>query len=160
MEKQKIIELICKKLREDLEVALSAAKFAHETAIDEENIPDNKYDTISLEAAYLAEGEAKRVSEIEAAIKVYERVSLLTVDDSHAIKLHSLVDLVNQQGEKIRIFIGEEAGGVKFNYQGEPITIVTVKSPLGGALIGKGAGDVVEMSINNKITDYEIISTE
>ncbi len=158
MKDKKIIELICEKLREDLAVALDAAKFAHETAADEENIPDNKYDTLSLEAAYLAEGEAKRVEEIEAALKAYEAVVLSESTGHQEVTLFSLVRLDNNSGDHITIFLGHEAGGVKIRYMNEPVTVVTTKSPLGSVILGTKVGDVVEIKINDKITDYEVMS--
>ena len=48
--------------------ALSAAALARDEAISEESRPENKYDTHSQEAAYLAEGQARLAGEIEADI--------------------------------------------------------------------------------------------
>lgn len=158
MTDRKIIEIICEKLREDLAVALNAANFAHETAADEENIPDSKYDTLSLEAAYLAEGEAKRAEEIEAALKAYEAVKLSESADHQQVTLFSLVRLENNSGDHITIFLGHEAGGVKIRYLNEPVIIVTSKSPLGSEILGTKVGDVVDIKINDKIIDYEVIS--
>ena len=56
--KQQVLE----RLAEDLLQAEHAVRAAHETATHEENIAENKYDTLGLEAAYLATGQARRAA--------------------------------------------------------------------------------------------------
>jgi len=56
MPKAQILKLIIQQLSHDLAVQFGAAKTAHEASIHEENIPDNKYDTLGLEASYVAQG--------------------------------------------------------------------------------------------------------
>lgn len=51
MNKQSVCQLILQQLRDDLEVAVRAAQTAYETATHEENIAENKYDTLGLEAS-------------------------------------------------------------------------------------------------------------
>ena len=50
---------VLERLAEDLLQAEQAAQTAHETATHEENIAENKYDTLGLEAAYLANADGK-----------------------------------------------------------------------------------------------------
>ena len=64
MNKQTVHQLILDKLKIDLDIAERAAQTAYETATHEENIAENKYDTLGLEASYLAAGQARRVEEI------------------------------------------------------------------------------------------------
>jgi len=49
MNKQTVHQLILDKLRVDLDIAERAAQTAYETATHEENIAENKYDTLGLE---------------------------------------------------------------------------------------------------------------
>ena len=62
MNKHAVLQLILEKLSVDLDIAQRAAQTAYETATDEENIAENKYDTLGLEASYLAAGQANRPS--------------------------------------------------------------------------------------------------
>ena len=55
------------RLAEDLLQAEQAAQAAHETATHEENIAENKYDTLGLEAAYLATGQVRRAEAVRQA---------------------------------------------------------------------------------------------
>ncbi|MDY7065315.1 hypothetical protein PsexTeo8_17450 [Pseudomonas extremaustralis] len=56
MNKHAVLQLILEKLAADLDIAQRAAQTAYETATHEENIAENKYDTLGLEASYLAAG--------------------------------------------------------------------------------------------------------
>ena len=54
MNKHAVLQLILEKLTVDLDIVQRAAQTAYETATHEENIAENKYDTLGLEASYLA----------------------------------------------------------------------------------------------------------
>ena len=64
MNKTHLQTLIIDKLQADLAVAKDALKASHEAATHAESKAENKYDTRGLEAAYLADGQRKRVHEI------------------------------------------------------------------------------------------------
>ena len=76
MNKHAVLQLILEKLAADLNVAQRAAQTAYETATHEENIAENKYDTLGLEASYLAAGQAKRVEEIRQSLVLCQNLSL------------------------------------------------------------------------------------
>ena len=60
LQQQQVLE----RLAEDLLQAEEAARAAHEAATQEEKIAENKYDTLGLEAAALATGQARRAEAI------------------------------------------------------------------------------------------------
>ena len=60
MDKSLLQQQVLDRLAEDLLQAEEAALVAHEAATHEENIAVNKCDTSGLEAAYLANGQARR----------------------------------------------------------------------------------------------------
>ena len=68
MDKFLLQQQVLARLAEDLLQAEQAARAAHETATHEENIAENKYDTLGLEAAYLATGQARRAEAIRQAM--------------------------------------------------------------------------------------------
>lgn len=57
MDKFLLQQQVLERLADDLLQVEQAARVAHETATHEENIAENKYDTLGLEAAYLATGQ-------------------------------------------------------------------------------------------------------
>jgi transcription elongation GreA/GreB family factor len=149
----RIHQLITERLAADLAVFSVAAKTAHEASIHEENIPDNKYDTLSLEASYVAQGQANRAQELKRALHAYRTLALQQFGEDAPIRLTALVTLEAQDGETRMLFIGPQEGGLKIQAEGEEILVITAGSPLGTDLIGKCAGDVV--TIGKK--EFEIV---
>ncbi|MBU5611974.1 GreA/GreB family elongation factor [Geomonas azotofigens] len=145
--------LIIETLARDLSVLSDAAKAAHEAAIHEENIPDNKYDTLSLEASYVAQGQANRAQELKHSLQAYQRLALQPFSEGSSIRLTALVTLEDEEGARKTFFIGPQEGGLKLRLDGEEIMVITAGSPLGGELLGKSLGDEVELG-NSR---YEIV---
>lgn len=158
--KQEIIQKIIAQLENDLQVLSAAATQAYKTATDEENVPENKYDTLGLEAGYLAQGQAKRVQEILSSIGHYKTLSLKTFDQYSPIQLTALVSLVDNKDQTKNIFLGPSAGGLKIDHKNRQITISTLKTPMGEALLGKKCGDDFEINLNGQIMEYTITDVE
>ena len=68
MNKALLLEKIITVLEITYQNAVEAAMRAYNTATNDENVAENKYDTLALEASYLAHGQALRVAECEADI--------------------------------------------------------------------------------------------
>lgn len=151
--KKQLHRLIIERLSEDLAVLSTAAKAAHEAAIHEENIPDNKYDTLSLEASYVAQGQANRAQELKHALQAYRNLTLQQFNEGSSIRLTALVTLEAEDGAVKTFFIGPQEGGLKLQLGGEEILVITASSPLGSELIGKCLGD--EVALGN--SRYEIV---
>lgn len=141
MDKKQLLRLITEKLAADLEVAVRAAQTAHETATHEENVAENKYDTLGLEAAYLAAGQSRRVEEIRQALGLYRNLVLRDFDEEQGIQLTALVTLLNADGSRRTVFLGPEAAGLKIDCEGREVLVITPRSPLGQSLIGRHPGD-------------------
>ncbi|GAM09429.1 transcription elongation factor GreA [Geobacter sp. OR-1] len=153
LDKGDLLQSIIAKLNHDLDVIFTAARTAHEAATHEENQPDNKYDTLALEASYVAQGQANRASDIRQAIEVYKQLGSLPLDDE-SIRLTALVTLEAEDGTTKVIFIGPTEGGLKVDVAGTEVVVITPASPLGRELIGKSVGDTVEMTT----ACYEIVA--
>ncbi len=157
MNKEKILQIIIETLSSDLAVLLKAAKAAHDASIHEENIPDNKYATLSLEASYIAQAQANRAQEIKVALEAYRNLHLKPFDEDSAIYLSALVTLETEDGVEKKVFIGPEAGGLKVQAEGAEIVVITPSSPVGRGVIGKFVGDVVDLRIGNSTREFEIV---
>ncbi len=158
MNKQKLLQRIIERLAADQELLFKAARTAHEAATHEENIPDNKYATLGLEASYIAQAQANRAQEIKVALEAYRKVALQVFDDDKPIRLTALVTLEAEDGATRRVFVGPEAGGMKIGGEEGEVVVITPQSPLGRRLIGKVAGDVVEMGSGAERKEYEIVA--
>ena len=140
MDKENLRKAILKQLESDLRLLTSAAEMARDEAISEESRAENKWDTHSQEAAYLAEGQARLASEIAENLTFYRSFPLPEFDSTTPISPGALVEL-SGRGGSAWYFVGPRAGGVEVSFDGREIVVVTPQSPLGSALLGRKAGD-------------------
>ena len=157
MNKEKILRLLIARLATDLDVLFTAAKTAHAAATHEECVADNKYDTLGLEASYVAQGQANRAQEIKQALETYRKLELRTFAEETPIRLTALVTLEADDGSGRTVVLGPAAGGLKIEADGEEIIVITPGSPLGRALLGKSAGERVEIPAGSANKAYEIV---
>ncbi|PHX48683.1 transcription elongation factor GreAB, partial [Pseudomonas syringae pv. syringae] len=143
----------------DLDIAERAAQTAYETATHEENIAENKYDTLGLEASYLATGQARRVEEIRQSLTLYRKWSLKPFDESRGIQTGDLVVVEDASGQTHYLFLGPDAAGLKVSAGDHLVTVITARAPLGQNLLGKFEDDAVQIVINGSGQSYEITQT-
>jgi transcription elongation GreA/GreB family factor len=158
MTKQDLLASIITTLEANLALFTAAAKAAHEAATHEECIPDNKYDTTALEASYIAQGQANRARDIRLSLEAYRNLQLLTFDDETPIRLTALVTLEDEQGNRRKLFLGPQTGGMKIPDDGGEIVVITPASPLGRTLLGRQTGDEVQASDGDGAVTYTVIS--
>ncbi|NVO00575.1 MAG: GreA/GreB family elongation factor [Geobacteraceae bacterium] len=156
MNKRLLVSKIIDRLSNDLEIIFSAAKSAHEASTNSENLPDNKYDTLALEASYVAQGQANRAAELRGSIEIYRQLQVHEVKVG-AIRLASFVILSDEDGVEKNLFIGPAEGGLKIEFMGEEVIVITPASPMGRELLGKNCGDVIEIETTSSPVEYEIV---
>ncbi|HGM5580941.1 TPA: GreA/GreB family elongation factor [Pseudomonas putida] len=145
MDKPTLLARIIDTLEHDMEVLRRAAQTAYETATAEENIAENKYDTLGLEASYLATGQARRTAEIRQALLSYQQLVLRDYDPARGIQLSNRVTLEDEQERRQQLFLGPEGAGLKIGEGPGQVTVITPRSPLGQQLIGKKVDDEVSL---------------
>jgi transcription elongation GreA/GreB family factor len=158
MNKPDLLRLIIEQLTDDLAVQFNAALAAHEASTHEENIPDNKYETLALEASYVAQGQANRAQEIRRALETYKQLTPQNYDDNSTIGLTSLVSLSGDDDTTRTVFVGPLEGGMKVvdPLTGAEIVVITPASPLGRDLIGRTTGDLVRIGVGSAAREFEI----
>jgi len=145
MDKATLLARIVAALETDVEVLRRAAQTAYEAATAEENIAENKYDTLGLEASYLATGQARRTAEIRQALLTYQQLLLRDYDPARGVQVSNLVTLEDEHGGQRLLFLGPEAAGLKIGEGDEQVTVITPRSPLGQQLAGKKVDDEVSL---------------
>jgi transcription elongation GreA/GreB family factor len=135
MTKEAVAKAILEHLETELEILLRGAKASFAAATDPDSKAENKYDTRTLEASYVARGQAQRVSELQEALRSFE---MLPVKSGSAVRMGSLV----QMGPD-HYFIGPAEGGMEICVEGQQVMVITPASPLGARLMGKTAGEQV-----------------
>ncbi|RTE66201.1 transcription elongation factor GreAB [Amphritea opalescens] len=141
MDKQQLVAQIIGRLQADLNVNVAAANEAHEAATHEESVAENQYDTLGLEASYLAHGQSMRVQALEGDIAAYQQMPLKLFDEDAPVGLSALVTLEDNQGQEKRLFIG----GLQIVEEDYTVIVITPEAPLGAALIGRFLGDQIEL---------------
>ena len=153
--KKALVALIVKNLKQELSQAINAANEAHATAVDDQSVAETQYDTLAIEASYLAEGQSRRVLELQEALLNYQALILVEFDVNKSIALSALVQLYADNKKKHWFFIGPAAGGFRCQLDGQYITVITPKSPIGLTLMQEFEGDNIDVMLgNSKLTDY------
>ena len=147
MNKTAVYHLMLEKLKIDLDVLQRAAQTAYEAATHEENVAENKYDTLGLEASYLATGQARRVEEIRQALTNCQAMTLAPLSAAQGSQVGALIHLEAENGSEQWLFLAPDAAGLKLNLDGEAVTVITARSPLGAALLGKQHDDEVLINV-------------
>lgn len=159
MDKERLREKILLKLSADHLLLIQAAKSSHAAATHEDNVPDSKYETLALEASYIAQGQANRAMEIKRAIEAYRQLVLQSFTEKSSIRMSALVQLEDEKGHQRLVFLGPAAGGLKIADAGKEITLITPESPLGQELIGRHVDDSFQIEAA-AASEYEITAIE
>lgn len=158
VDKSWLQQQVLERLAADLLQVEQAVSVAHEAATHEENIAENKYDTLGLEAAYLATGQARRAEAIRQALVQWRLFRPQPYSTSQGIQLGALVCLLGADEKQQQIFLGPEGGNMKLVIGSESIQVISTQAPLGKALMGKGEGDEVTLELGQAKQQWEVLS--
>jgi len=140
-------------LRTELENLERAHQATKEAATHEEAKPENDKDTRALEQSYLARGQALRVEDLRTGLSDVSAMSLRDFADQ-PIALGALVQ-VEEDDRTLYLFITAYGGGNTL--ASGQVQVVTTKSPLGRALLGKREGDESEVKLTGKTRELSIV---
>jgi transcription elongation GreA/GreB family factor len=158
VKKTSLRDEILRQLRQELARQTSAAETAREEAISEESRAENKWDTHSQEAAYLAEGQAKLAAEVGTSIELYSTLALPEFSSGDAIALGAVVELASAERKSAWFLLGPRAGGLELEFEGHHLLVLTPQSPLGRELLGRRVGDVIQIGGHGGATPQQIVS--
>ena len=150
MNKQLVCDAIIQALQQDLIQIHQALQDSHAVSTDEANIPENKYDTLALEASYLEQGQARHAAELEDSIAAFSAMQLQAFGPGSCILLSALFSLIpenDSENSTQLFFFGPAAGGYSVTHEGQSITVITPGSPIGKAVLTRKAGDAVEFEV-------------
>ena len=154
--KTQLLKSIVIKLERDLEMYYKVAKASHEEATDPQNKAENKYDTRGLEAAYLAGGQVRQAAETEAVLTCFRNLVPRRFGPIDAIDISALVE-VKTGLETDHFFIAPRGGGLEVKVGKVEITVLTPQSPLGELLMGRKAGDTLQVK-HGRIQSQSIVN--
>ena len=160
MDKFWLQQQVLDRLAEDLRQTEQAVRTAHETATHAENIAENKYDTLGLEAAYLASGQARRAEAIRQALAHWRQFRPLPYDASKGIQLGALVCLLDADDRQQQLFLGPAGGSMKLVCGTQPVQVISSEAPLGRAMLGKCEGDEVSLQVAPLRQRFEVLRVD
>lgn len=155
MNKRNVLEAVLQRLGDQLDVLRASAEASRKGAVHEESRAEDPKDMRSTETSYLARGQAARVEDMEEVLTRVRHMPLREFDSSDAIALSALVD-VEVDGEPRLYFLVPAGGGLELDFEGQHITLVSVTTPVGRALLGSREGDDFELRIAGAEREYEI----
>ena len=141
--KFQLLEQIRAELRAQLERLSKAAIEAHAAATDPGSKAEGKYDTRSLEASYLAAGQARQVDELAESVRIFETLSFPDFKTDDEIDAGALVE-ANLNGETAYFLLVPASGGLVIEHEGMEITLLTPASGLYRKLLGMRRGESLE----------------
>jgi transcription elongation GreA/GreB family factor len=157
MDKLVLLQQVLERLADDLRQTEQAARVAHETATHEENIAENKYDTLGLEAAYLATGLARRAEALRQVMSDWRQFRPGAYDASRGIQRGALVCLVDAEDRQQQLFLGPAGGSMSLVSDGQTVQVLSIDAPLGQAMLGKCEGDEVAIQVGATRQQFEVL---
>lgn len=143
VDKATVVDALARCMRTEADGVRAMATAAYDEATNAESKAENKYDTRSLEASYLAAGQARRLASVERVATWFEK---LEVGACEVVGVGALVE-IHERGRRRWCFMAPEGGGTRVEIDGVTIGVITPASPLGEALLGAEAGEEMEVEL-------------
>lgn len=137
--KSRLLEQIRADLRSQLDRLSRAAMEAHAAATDPGSKAEGKYDTRSLEASYLAAGQARQVDDLVESVRIFETLVLPNFEMDDEIDSGALVK-VDLNGQTTYFLLVPASGGSVISHEDMEITLLTPASGLYQKLLGMKVG--------------------
>jgi transcription elongation GreA/GreB family factor len=166
LDKKDLLVQLIQHLQQEIDVTMNAVNEAHALASHEQSKPENQYDTLALEAAYLAHGQSERIAELQRQVMLLNHFDFLEYNDDSRIAVGALVcveefDIEVNNPDLQWFWLLPVAGGVLLNVGEIEIRTITAKAPLADKLLGSYVGDevVLNLSLNSghKKKQFEVI---
>ncbi len=153
--KEKLVEALKEKVKEELSEIKKAFKSSHSLATDSEMKAEGKYDTRSIEAGYIAGAQQKRVQELEQELGLLDEINVNHLPDT--VSVGSIVEIEFNDLTRM-YFISSTGGGSFIPIDGQTVMVISAFSPIGSEVIGLGPGDDFEVEHKNQNRSYKVIS--
>jgi len=141
MNKTRIKTAILEQLRNEFEVRHRVSKQTRSEGNNSESKAEGKYDTLSIEQNYLADGLARQAHAAVLSAAEIETLPLIDFATDDAINIGALVRVEFSGFAPEWFFLCPSAGGTEVLVDEVAITVLTPESPLGSQLMEKRVGD-------------------
>jgi transcription elongation GreA/GreB family factor len=165
--KKELLKQLLNHLQQEIDATLSAVNEAHALASHEQSKPENQYDTLALEAAYLAHGQSNRIAELQRQTMLLNHFEFTDFRGDSRTGVGALVCVEDESGERQWLWLLTIAGGILLNYEygitdtneggSLDIRTITPEAPLAKKLLGSYVGDEVVLNLGHKKKQFELI---
>jgi transcription elongation GreA/GreB family factor len=144
VDKSALLKLFADTLTQELATLTRAAQESYAAATDPDSKAENKYDTRTIEASYVARGQALRVAELGDSLAAIGSLPRRAWPDGQPIHIGAVVAL--EISDTITYYVLSPAGGGTHVEIGDSNAyLITPASPLGQKLMGQRVGARIEM---------------
>jgi transcription elongation GreA/GreB family factor len=170
--KKELLQPLLSHLQQEIDATLNAVNEVHALASHEQSKPENQYDTLALEAAYLAHGQSERIAELQRQFMLLDHLEFSDCNENSRIAVGALVRIeeVGCDDHKQQwLWLLPVAGGVLLKFENKnrnkdnngdesiAIRTITPEAPLAKTLVGNYVGDKVVLNLGHKKKQFEII---
>lgn len=151
MNKKELLEQLINHLQQDIDATLNAVNEAHALASHEQSKPENQYDTLALEAAYLAHGQSERIAELQRQVMLLNHFEFLDYNVDSRISVGALVCVQELDVDGVEaewFWLLPVSGGVLLTVGEIDVRTITAKAPLADKLLGNYVGDEVALNLS------------
>ncbi|WP_371373961.1 hypothetical protein [Thalassotalea aquiviva] len=133
--KRNLQQALINHLELQLAKTMASAETARKAAIDDQSKAETQYDTLGLEASYLAHGHSERaqalISDIQRCKEGLEQLSR-----SPKVQLGSIVGITStlDDSKQDDYFVAPAAAGLVLLQENKRITVITPQAPLAQAI--------------------------
>ncbi len=167
-DKQAVFDAVVAAVRAQLEQSRTVLQHAQSAATDNEAKAENKYDTRGLEMSFVAAGQTDRIAALRQVLSAYHFWPLPPAAD--VIRPGALVRLIaddEPEGDALRdpgaalsstlvAFVAPYGNADTVSVDGVTVRVITLRAPLGRALVGKQEGDEVQVTVAGRTRVWEV----
>ena len=157
VDKSAVVLAVRAALDDELRSLVAAASMALDEATSEESKAENKYDTRSLEASYLAGAQSERALALKQVIAFWNVFQPRAYIADTPIGAGALVQVEDERGARWCL-LAPSGGGRRVTVDGVEVTVVDLRTPLGRALVGAVEGDEVEVGTPQGVRWLEVVA--
>jgi len=155
-DKELLLETAVQQLNSRLQDMTRRARAAAESAVHPEARAENDKDTRAIEESYLARGQANRAAELDQELQLLRATRCRPFSEEQAIAATAVVWLEDEEGAQKVVFLAPAAGGLAVHTQDTEVLLLTPRSPLGRALMGRSVDDEVELRLKGAVRRWTI----
>ena len=160
MDKSLLVDQLIEKLRASARTAEAeseaAAIEARDGATPGERVEDSR---VALEFSRMARAQSQRAKEIRAAIDALTRFQPKALTGRARVELGALVEVEDEEGHGQTLFLAPVGAGEELVGPGGDgfFTVVTPRSPIGSAVLGKCEGDSASARIRGEVREWTVV---